>query len=570
MKSFVLALFLSLSSTWAELLIQMEPGVHTFSSPNWKQGARVTESEKLRLQVFLKHDENKVKEFEEELLKRASPSSPVYGQWFSADEVTRRLSPGPEAADPVMAFLKMKGAENIEMNRHLDVVNFDATGPVAEAIVGTALYHYSHVRFSKVDIVRVASPYFLPLSVAQHVSLVAELIRFPSLRQSTLIEQTPVSGADSDSDSWDQCGTVYKSFVNPAVLAERYGYPTVTDVASGNGLALAEFQGQYYDDGDLEAFSSQCNLDTTVTVTTTNGGNTPSRCTVGLEPCVESLLDIEYAGSVAANIPLTVYYSSSYSLLEWAAEVGDDSSTPPVHSVSYGNDEVQQTSDEYMYSCNTEFMKLASKGISVLFASGDQGVWGRTGFGTEFHPDFPADSPYITAVGGTDFVTKSTIGDEKTWEDGGGGFSNVFAQPSWQADAVESFFSTSTDLPASSLYNSTGRGYPDVAALAGTQNAYFISYKDGHYSGVGGTSAACPVVASIFAIINNERLAAGKSAMGWLNPFIYENPDAFNDVTSGTNSGGYTSGFTAIEGWDAATGYGTPNWDNLYSAAMSS
>lgn len=542
--------------------------MHTFSSENWKQGPRVTESEKMHLQVFLKHDASKVQAFEEELLKRATPGSSVYGKWFSADEVTERLSPGPAAAEPVMAYLKMKGAENIEMNRHFDIVKFDATGPVAEAIIGTQLYHYNHVRFSKVDVVRVAAPYFLPLSVAKHVSLVAELVRFPALRQTNLIEQAAPS-SKADSDSWEGCGSLYKSFVNPYVLAERYGYPTVTDVATGNGLALAEFQGQYYDDDDLEAFSSQCSLDTTVTVTTNNGGNTPSRCEVGLEPCVESLLDIEYAGSVAANIPLTVYYSSSYSLLDWAAEVGDDDSTPPVHSVSYGNDEVQQTSDEYMYSCNTEFMKLASKGISVLFASGDQGVWGRTGFGTEYHPDFPADSPYITAVGGTDFATKSTIGDESAWADGGGGFSNVFAQPSWQADAVESFFSTSTDLPSSSLYNSTGRGYPDVAALAGTQNAYLISYKGGKFSAVGGTSAACPVVASIFSIINNERIAAGKSTMGWLNPFIYSNSDAFNDVSSGTNNGGYTSGFTAVSGWDAATGFGTPNWDALYTAAMS-
>ena len=52
-----------------------------------------------------------------------------------------------------------------------------------------------------------------------------------------------------------------------------------------------------------------------------------------------------------------------------------------------------------------------------MFASGDQGVWGRTGAGKgqTFHPDFPAGSPYVTAVGGTDFAKKSTIGEETTW-----------------------------------------------------------------------------------------------------------------------------------------------------------
>jgi len=377
-----------------------------------------------------------------------------------------------------------------------------------------------------------------------------------------------LSGADASSDSWSQCGAKYETFTNIAVLKERYGFPDVSSVASGAGIALAEFQGQYYDDGDLEAFSSQCGIDT-ITVDSVNGGNSPSRCTVGLEPCIESLLDIEYAGAVAQTIPLSIYYSGTYSLLDWAVTVGDDDDTAPVHSVSYGNDEVQQVSNDYMYQCNTEFMKLGAKGISVFFASGDQGVWGRTGYDASgtFHPDFPADSPYVTAVGGTDFAVKSTIGDESAWANGGGGFSNVFAQPSWQADAVDAFLE-SDDLPASRYYNATGRGYPDVAALAGTQNAYFISYKDGKFTGVGGTSAASPVVASIFAMVVNERLAAGKTAMGWLNPFIYENSGAFNDVTSGTNDGGYSGGFTATSGWDAATGFGTPNYSELLKAAL--
>ena len=65
-------------------------------------------------------------------------------------------------------------------------------------------------------------------------------------------------------------------------------------------------------------------------------------------------------GAVAQPIPLAVYYSSTFSLLDWATTVGDNPDAEPVHSVSYGNDESQQTSDEYMYSCNTEFMKLGN------------------------------------------------------------------------------------------------------------------------------------------------------------------------------------------------------------------
>ena len=67
--------------------------------------------------------------------------------------------------------------------------------------------------------------------------------------------------------------------------------------------------------------------------------------------------------------------------------------------------------------------------------------------------------------------------------------------------------------------------------------------------------------------LNNVRLSANGASMGWMNPWIYENgASVLNDVTSGTNSGGYSGGFPAIAGWDAATGYGTPNFDAMSAA----
>lgn len=80
-----------------------------------------------------------------------------------------------------------------------------------------------------------------------------------------------------------------------------------------------------------------------------------------------------------------------------------------------------------------------------------------------------------------------------------------------------------------------------------------------------GTSAATPVVASVVAKLNEIRLAAGKSPMGFINPFIYAHPEGWNDVTVGA-SGFNTAprgGFPAIAGWDAATGFGTPNFEAL-------
>jgi len=263
-----------------------------------------------------------------------------------------------------------------------------------------------------------------------------------------------------------------------------------------------------------------------------------------------------------------VIYSSTFSLLDWANQVNAMTNPPLVHSVSYGNDEVQQTSVAYMNQVNAAFVTSAGRGLSILFASGDQGVWGRSGVGATYHPDFPAGSPWVTAVGGTDFSTKSTIGPESVWSCGGGGFSDTFAIPSYQSEAVANYLTAAAAagvLPDASLFNSSGRAYPDVAALGGQVNPYCVGIKGGSFGGVAGTSASCPVVAGIFAQLNDVRLNLGKESLGFLNPLIYQNPSAFNDVSDGSmnNCNKGTTGFSTMAGWDPATGYGSPNYSKL-------
>ena len=266
-------------------------------------------------------------------------------------------------------------------------------------------------------------------------------------------------------------------------------------------------------------------------------------------------------------------YQGQYNLLKWADGVAALDDPPLVHSVSYGNDEAQQSGVDYMRTANEAFMKLGARGISVLFASGDQGVCGREGCGfsakhTRYHPDFPASSPYITAVGGTDFLTKTVIGDETAWPDGGGGFSDTFAIPDYQQAAVAAYKrSANATLPPQAYWNATGRGYPDVSALAGEQNPYCIGVGS-MMMGIAGTSAATPVVAAIFARLNAARLGAGGKPLGFLNPWIYKNAAAFNDVTHGVNDEGSKThgGFAASAGWDPATGVGTPNFAAMLKA----
>jgi tripeptidyl-peptidase-1 len=326
---------------------------------------------------------------------------------------------------------------------------------------------------------------------------------------------------------------------------------------------VAEFQGQQFDYDDLDSFANSCS-NPTYKVNLV-GTNDEKHCNLYAEACVESLLDIEYLAGLTQPIPISDYYLQTYSLLNWAQQVNADKNAPWVHSVSYGNDEIQQTSVAYMQSVNDQFMQITSRGITILFASGDQGVWGRSGTSTgTFNPDFPAASPYILAVGGSDLST-TNIGPETCCADSGGGFSNTFARPDWQKDAVENYIKTAT-LPPQALWNATGRGYPDVSAIFGLNIPYCI-VADSKYLGVAGTSASAPVAAAIFGLLNDVRFKAGKASLGFANPWIYQtaaaHPNAFNDITTGKNDAGKSAGFSAIAGWDPCTGVGTLKYNVL-------
>lgn len=121
---------------------------------------------------------------------------------------------------------------------------------------------------------------------------------------------------------------------------------------------------------------------------------------------------------------------------------------------------------------------------------------------------------------------------EKAANFSGGGFSGLFATPSWQSASVASFLKT---VPAgfTAGFNRGGRGYPDVS-LQGW-NFQFVS--GGAPGLVGGTSASTPTFASIISLINDRLIAAGKPVLGFLNPFLYSTASSFTDITTGRNSG---------------------------------
>jgi len=114
------------------------------------------------------------------------------------------------------------------------------------------------------------------------------------------------------------------------------------------------------------------------------------------------------------------------------------------------------------------------------------------------------------------------------------------------------------------LYNASSRGFPDVSAQA--LRCRYIRYDRRWVTS--GTSCSAPIVAGLIALLNDYRLSTNKPPLGFLNPLLYGDPYAqlgFNDITSGSNPGCGTEGFSAVPGWDPVTGLGTLDFRNLLS-----
>ena len=221
---------------------------------------------------------------------------------------------------------------------------------------------------------------------------------------------------------------------------------------------------------------------------------------------------------------------------------------------------------------NLEMQKFGVRGLSVLIASGDSGVYNRIPFEKgHFHPSYPACLPGVTAVGATELNADGSEDTAVSFSGGGFTPSNYFdrSNATWQETAVQHYLMSGVQLPPSKYWDKNGRGIPDVSAVG----VDFAVYTDGNKQGVSGTSASTPVVAGIFALLNDVRLSHGLPPLGFLNPFIYKNANnGFRDIKKGYNNGGgipaLKKGFYATDGWDPVTGVGTPNYPALKKAAL--
>ncbi len=285
----------------------------------------------------------------------------------------------------------------------------------------------------------------------------------------------------------------------------------------------------------------------------------------------EASLDTQYIFSVGSGVQTWFLAQEQFDLLAWSWLVMNMTSPPAVLSVSWGGGESNYDL-QHQHAANAEFAKMGLKGHTVLAASGDDGTGKHGGLFTPckmFDPTWPASSPYVTAVGGT-YLTAGGDGDgdavtsETGWSSSGGGFSTNFAAPDYQANAIASYKSK-TQLPPADHFNASGRVTPDVAAAA----TNFQLLTKGAWGCLSGTSASTPVFAGMVSLVNDALVGAGKPTVGFINPALYRAASVGFDVTEGNNKAQFCpAGFSAAEGFDAVTGWGSPTWEKLQAALM--
>jgi kumamolisin len=369
----------------------------------------------------------------------------------------------------------------------------------------------------------------------------------------------PAFGARTAADQEDGTGAATAAKGGPLTapqVASFYQFPAGTD-GTGQTVAIIELGGGYTA-SDLSTYFSGLGLGVpSVTAVGVDGGsNSP-----GQEADGEVELDIQVVGGVAPGAVQVVYFGTNtdQGFVDAISQAVHATPTPIAVSISWGQSE-DQWSAQSRTAMDQAFADAAALGVSVTVAAGDNGSSDDPSGQTSVHCDFPASSPNALACGGTKLIGNTSsfaITSEAVWNElasnegaGGGGVSDVFPLPSYQANA---------GVPASASGGGTGRGVPDVAGNADPVTGYLV-VVDGRQQPIGGTSAVAPLWAGLIARLAQ---ATGKK-FGLLQPMLYAGAavgvaaPGFNDIVEG-NNGAYKAG----PGWDACTGLGSP-----YGAAL--
>ncbi|KZT44233.1 subtilisin-like protein [Sistotremastrum suecicum HHB10207 ss-3] len=595
----------------------------------YRQHRRLSPRDIVPVQIGLK--QSNLHRIEELLYGVSDPVSPNYGKHYQPHEVVELFAPSNDTVDTVKAWLEEHGIgeDRVELSQSRGWLKFPATVSEIESLLDTTYHIYEHQDGSE----HVGcEEYSLPMHIKEHIEIVHPTVNMGgkrkiynhskkrSLNKGSLLRGPKTDGkkpsqlfndtANCDSQITPDC---LRALYDITPKNQPVAFPT-------NTFAVLELTPQSYVQEDLTNFFEIFAPDIpsqTPELISIDGGTVTADTLTSFDINGESDLDFEYAMTLTSPQKVLLYQAGdevqgasfnnmldaldkSFCTFEGGDDPNDDGIYPDpapggfkgkescgivkpanVISISYGADEVEFTDFYQIRECQ-EHAKLGMMGVTVLYASGDNGVAGNGGVciekfpngtviestsGKTFNPSFPEGCPFVTGVGATQVDPGKTVDDPEGAAEqvifSGGGFSNVFAIPDYQKSQVAHYFAAHKPPYGADIYNNsqTTRGYPDVAA----NGVNYVIAIDGEFALVFGTSASTPVFASIITLINSARLAVHKSPVGFINPAIYSAnfKQAFNDIKHGNNPGCGTNGFTAVEGWDPVTGLGTPHFPTL-------
>jgi kumamolisin len=485
-------------------------------------------------------------------------TSPRYRRFLSAREFTEQFGPTAEDYAAVVNLAKANGFDVVGGTR--DGMNVQIRGPVS------AVEHTFHVRLYTYRHPTADRTFFAP-DREPSVDLPFALWAISGLDNLSI--PRPASRAIGSLANQNSAYAPTGSGPNGLFLGSdlRAAYADASTPLTGAGQRVGIFSFVGYDPADIgNTFGSAGQAESVpITAISTDGASTSCIASQGCDDA-EPTLDITESIGMAPGLAGVTLYVGKGGITDWPAifaYMTTDYPLPLNLSSSWTWEPADAT------AADTYFERMASQGQTFFQASGDWGTWSAAdveGCEDNVTPPkciYPADSPYVTSVGGTQLTTVSPGGpwsSEIAWNQvayngisSGGGFSpHGFAIPQWQTlpGIINSANQGSTTL----------RNGPDVSANA---DYFYLCFDQlTTCAGRAGSSGAAPLWAGLNALLNEEFAAKGDGPVGFITPFFYDlngqtqNPyysEGFHDITVGT-SGSHS----ATTGFDLVTGWGTP------------
>ncbi|MGA8742749.1 MAG: protease pro-enzyme activation domain-containing protein [Terracidiphilus sp.] len=500
------------------------------------------------------------------LLQRIyDPSSSDYRHFLSVEQFTQQFGPTAEDYQAVVDFARANGFTVTGKPANRMVVPINGSVAQVEKAFNVRMNVYRHPTENRTFFSPDREP---SLDLRLPVAHIAGLNNFSNPRP--LVKKGPAGQALATAAAVGSGPG--GSYLASDMRAAYYGGTALT--GSGQAVGLVEFDGYNISDVTSSfagtATSSSDGGNYLLAYTPTAGGATYSI------PIDNVLLDGATGASVSGDdsemvLDIVQAIGMAPGLSQIRVYIGT-SDVDVLNSMASEN-LVQQLSISWTWSPDDPstddpfFQEFAAQGQSVFAASGDYG---------EFDPlidnFYPAESAWVTSVGGTSMVTNGSGGawsSETAWNSNGfasgGGISpDGIPIPNWQAGVATSSNGGSATL----------RNVPDVAAESDFDNYNCnMGVCQGTYAG---TSFAAPRWAGFMALVNQQSAAAGSQPVGFVNPALYGLSEGtsyqsdFHDITTGNNSteGGCCGQafFYAVPGYDLVTGWGSPTGQALIDA----